>query len=137
MRNLNSASARLSQLERGETGDRQNPSDDPETDHDLRLLPALLLEMMVERRHAKDAPPGHLIARDLDDDRYRFEHEETTDDGEDQFVLGDDTDRSERCADRQRSGVAHEHHSWRSVEPQETEARPDHRAAKHRQLACP
>src|SRR6202023_2879442 len=87
------------QLQGGEAGDRQDPGDDPEADHDLRLLPPHLLEMMVQRRHAEDAPAGHLVARDLDDDRYRFEHEKTADDGEHQLVLGHDADRPERGAD--------------------------------------
>src|SRR6201989_492129 len=38
--------ARSTQLQRGKTGERQHHRDDPEADHDLRLGPAQLLEMM-------------------------------------------------------------------------------------------
>src|SRR5271154_6040263 len=55
------------QLERGEAGDREDRGDDPEADDDGRLLPALLLEVMVERRHAEDALARELEARDLHD----------------------------------------------------------------------
>src|SRR5262245_55429560 len=42
---------RSTQLQRGEAGERQHHRDDPEADHDLRLCPTLLLEMMMQRRH--------------------------------------------------------------------------------------
>src|SRR4029453_85990 len=48
------------QLQRGEAGQRQHHRDDPEPDHDLRLGPALLLEMMGDRRHPPHALSGHL-----------------------------------------------------------------------------
>ena len=40
--------------------ERQHDRDDPEADHDLRLGPAELLEMMMERRHAEHALAGEL-----------------------------------------------------------------------------
>src|ERR1700759_3383650 len=46
---------RSPQLQRGETGQRQHHRDDPEPDHDLRLGPAFLLEVMVDRRHPEYA----------------------------------------------------------------------------------
>src|SRR3546814_16418486 len=42
------------ELQRGEPGQGQDRRDDPEADDDGRLLPALLYEVMVERRHAED-----------------------------------------------------------------------------------
>src|SRR6185312_15897414 len=59
------------QLQGGEPGERQDRGDDPEADDDGRLLPALLLEMMMEGGHAEDPAAGQLEARDLDDDRHR------------------------------------------------------------------
>src|SRR5690606_412364 len=105
------------QLERRQAHQGQDRGDDPEADDDGGLLPTLLLEMMMQRRHAEDAPPGHLVRRDLDDDRHRFQYEQAADDGQHQLVLGDDADRAERAADRERAGVAHEHHGRRGVEP--------------------
>src|SRR6185437_9157494 len=98
------------QLQGGEPGKGQDRGDDPEADDDGRLLPALLLEMMVQRRHAEDAPAGQLEARHLDDDRHRLEDEEPADDGEHDLVLGDDADRADGAADREGAGVAHEDH---------------------------
>src|SRR3954467_11512052 len=55
------------QLQRGEAGERQHHRDDPEPDHDLRLGPAELLEMMMDRRHLEDALAGELERDDLHD----------------------------------------------------------------------
>ena len=65
--------------------------------------PALLLEMMVQRRHAEDALAGQLERGDLDDHRDRLEHEQAADDRQHELVLGDDRDRAERAADRRAS----------------------------------
>src|SRR4029453_17248066 len=66
------------QLQGGETGHRQDGGDDPEAKDDGGLGPALLLEMMVQRRQAKDTPPGQLEGQDRHDDRHRLEHEQGT-----------------------------------------------------------
>src|SRR5580704_11969465 len=66
---------RSPQLQGGESGHRQDGGDDPEAEDDGGLGPALLLEMMVQRRHAKDAASGPLVGQDLDDDRHGLEHE--------------------------------------------------------------
>src|SRR5215213_4802593 len=55
------------QLQRGEAGERQHHRDDPEPDHDLRLGPALLLEMMMQRRHPEHAFAGQLERGHLHD----------------------------------------------------------------------
>src|SRR5258707_1620034 len=114
------------QLQRRQPGERQDRGDDPETDDDGLLLPALLLEMVVQRRHAENAATSQLEASHLHDHRDGFEHEETADEGEDQLVLGDDADGAERAADRERTGIAHEDHRRRRVEPQEAEPGTDH-----------
>ena len=123
------------ELQGREAGDREDRGDDPEADDDGRLLPALLLEVVVQRRHAEDALARELVARDLDDDRDRLEHEEPADDGEHQLVLGDDADDAERPADGERAGVAHEDHRGRRVEPQEPQGRAHHRGAEDGELA--
>src|ERR1700689_2518363 len=83
------------QLQRGEAGDRQDRGDDPEADDDGRLLPALLFEMVVERRHAEHALAGEFEARHLHDHRHGLEHEQPADDRQHEFVLGDDAANSE------------------------------------------
>src|SRR5216683_6966700 len=126
---------RSPELQGGETGHRQDGGDDPEAEDDGGLGPALLLEMMVQRRHAEDAPAGPFVGQDLDDDRYRLEDEQTADDGQHDLVLGDDGDRAQGAADGERPGVAHEHHGGRRVEPQEAQARADQRGQQHGELA--
>src|SRR3954463_2463641 len=54
------ATRRSPQLQRGESSECQHDRDDPEADHDLRFGPAQLLEMVVDRRHAKHALAGEL-----------------------------------------------------------------------------
>ena len=90
----------LSQLQGGETNQGQDRGDDPEADDDGRLLPALLLEMMMQWRHGEDALARELEGRDLDDHRDSLEHEQSADDGEDDLVLDDDRDGAQRATER-------------------------------------
>ena len=55
--------ARLTHLECRQPDQRQNQRNDPEADHDLRLCPALFLEMMVDRGHQEHALSGLLEIR--------------------------------------------------------------------------
>ena len=48
------------QLQGGEADHREHEGDNPETHDDLRLRPAELFEMMVDRRHAEHAFAGQL-----------------------------------------------------------------------------
>ena len=52
--------ASSSQLQCGQARQRQDDGDDPEPDHDLRLGPADLLEMVMDRRHPEYALAGQL-----------------------------------------------------------------------------
>src|SRR5258705_2568823 len=117
----------LSQLQRRQPGERQHDRDDPEADYDLRLRPSELLEVMMQRRHLEDALAGELERKHLHDHRHRFEHEQTADDGERDLVLGGDRDLADQPAERERAGIAHEDGGRRRVEPQQAEARADHR----------
>src|SRR5271168_1111714 len=125
----------LPQLQGRQPGKREHDRNDPEADHDLRLGPAELLEMMVDRRHAEHPLAGELERHHLDDHRDGFEHEQAADDGEHDLVLGGDRDRADHAAERQRAGIAHEDRSRRRVEPEKAEAGADQGAAQHRELA--
>src|SRR5215207_4237766 len=125
----------LSELEGGEAEQRQHKGDDPETDHDRRLLPALLLKMMMQRRHGEYAPAPNLESEHLDDDGHGFEHEKTADHEEHDLVLGGNRNCAERAAERQRARIAHENHGRGCVEPQEAEAGTDDRSTEDRKLA--
>src|SRR5689334_11416440 len=102
---------RSPQFERGESGERQHHRDDPEADHDLRLGPAQLFEMVVDRRHPEEALAGELEGGDLHDHGDRLQHEQAADDGEHDLVLHGNRDRAEHAAERERAGVAHEDRS--------------------------
>src|SRR5882762_10220395 len=71
---------RSPQLQGGEAGHRQDGGDDPETEDDGGLGPALLFEVMVQRRHAEDAAPGPFEGQDLDDHRDGLEHKQAAHD---------------------------------------------------------
>src|SRR4051812_4814200 len=126
---------RSPQLQRGQAGQRQHHRDDPEADHDLRLGPAELLEMMMDRRHLEDALTGQLEGRDLHDHRDGFEHEQAADHRQHDLVLHRDRDRAKHAAERQRAGVAHEDRGRRRIEPEEAEPSAEHCATEHGELA--
>src|SRR6266550_218439 len=75
------------QFQRGEADERQHHRDDPEPDHDLRFGPALLLEMMMQRRHSEHALTGELERYHLHDHRDRFQHEQSADHGQHDLVF--------------------------------------------------
>ena len=93
----------LPELQRREPDQSEHEGDDPEADDDGRLLPALLLEMMVERRHRKTRLPVSLNDATCTMTDTRLEHEKPADDGEHDLVLGRDRDGAERPAERQRT----------------------------------
>src|SRR5262245_63460103 len=74
-RELNEAAARSSQLQRGQAGEREHDRDDPEADHDLRLGPAELLEVVVDRSHLEDVLAREFERDQLQDQRPGFELE--------------------------------------------------------------
>src|SRR5208282_4357980 len=123
---------KLPQLQGREPGQREHDRDNPETNNDLRLGPAELLEMVVDRRHLEDALSGQLERHHLDDDGDRLEHEQAADDGEHDLVLGGDRNGADHAAERQRAGIAHEDRGRRCVEPEKAKAGAEHGAAQHR-----
>src|SRR5882757_6390724 len=86
---------RSPQLQRGQAGQRQHYRDDPEPDHDLRFGPTLLFEMMMQRRHPEHAFAGQLERHHLDDDRYRFQHEQSADHRQHDLMLDRDRGRTQ------------------------------------------
>src|SRR3984893_17561113 len=130
------ASTRSSpQLEGGKPGKRQHHGDDPEPDHDLRLRPAELLEVMMDGRHAEHALTRELVREHLYDHRDGFQDEEPADDRKHDLVLGGDRDGADHAAERERAGIAHEDRSRGRVEPEESQPGADHGTAKDGKLA--
>src|SRR5215813_9295847 len=89
------------QLQRRQSHERKHHRDDPEPDHDLRLGPAELLEVMVDRRHPEHALAGELERDHLHDHRHRFEHEQAADDRQHDLVLGRNRYRANQSAERE------------------------------------
>src|SRR6266576_1955028 len=83
------------QLQRGEAGQRQHHRDDPEPDHDLRFSPALLLEMMMQRRHPEYALAGELERHHLHDHRICIKHEHPAARRQHELVLDRDRGRGQ------------------------------------------
>lgn len=75
------ASDGVDEVER-ETDEREATGYYPETDDDLRLRPALLLEVMVYGCHEEHALPRELEIDHLDENRAGLHDEQTTDDEE-------------------------------------------------------
>src|SRR5882757_9280935 len=115
------------QFQGGEAGQRQHHRDDPEPDHDLRFGPALLLEMVMQRRHPEHALSRELERHHLHDDRDGLQHKESADHGQHDLVFDRDRGGADHAAERERTGVAHEDRSRRRVEPEEAETRAEHR----------
>src|SRR5262249_46533355 len=55
------------QFQGGKAGQGQDGGDDPEAEDNGGLGPALLLEMVMQGRHAEDASAGPLVGQDLHD----------------------------------------------------------------------
>src|SRR6476660_3210873 len=129
------ATRRSPQLQRGESSEREHDRNDPEADHDLGFGPAELLEMVVDRRHAKHALAGQLERKHSHYHRHGLQHEQSAHHREHDLMLGGDRNRADHTAERERSGVAHEDRGGRRVEPQESQSGTDHGSAQHRQFA--
>src|SRR5436309_2856773 len=105
---------RASRATRGRRGRRRSRRDD-----DLRLGPALELEVVVERRAREHAALRELEGRDLHHDRERLGDEDDRDEREEELVLRDHGDEPERASERQGAGIAHEELRGVRVEPDE------------------
>src|SRR5579859_4060692 len=116
----------LPQLQGGQAQQGQHDRDDPEADHDGRLRPAELLEMVVDWGHQEDPAPGPLEPGDLDDHRQGLGDEQAADQGQDDLLARGHGHRAQAAAQGQRAGVAHEDAGGRRVVPKETQASADH-----------
>ena len=81
------------------------------------------LEVVVQRAHAKYAPPsGRFEIRDLRDNRERFDDEDAADDEQQQHLPAKDRDAGQQRAERKRTRIAHEEPSRMTIEDQEAGA---------------
>ena len=97
---------------------RTEDPEDIEPDDDRALVPAQLLEVVMQRRHAEHlvgvgvllAPRAlvHLYTTGLQHHRHRLGHEHPADDQEQELRLEEDRHGTERATHREAAGVAHE-----------------------------
>src|SRR5215469_2485099 len=88
----------LSQLQCGQREQGENQGSDPETHYHLRLGPAQQFEVVMNRRHFKDALLAELVRTDLQDHGQRFDYEYSADEWQQQFLLDDHGDGTNRSA---------------------------------------
>src|SRR3984885_3551235 len=124
----------LPQLQRRHRKQRKNQRQNPESHNHLRLAPPHQLKMMMQRRHAKNPLPSQLERAYLQNHRHRLDNENPAHKKQQNLLLDNHCDRSQRPAKRQRADIAHKNFRRMRVVPKESERRPDQRAAKHRQL---
>src|SRR5688500_13506293 len=132
------------QLERAHREHGKQDRNDPEPDDHLILMPTLQLEMVVQRRAQEEpvllrvlesVPPLPVLEEEpLPKHRDRLDHEDEADEDQQEFRLEQNGDGSERAAERQRTGIAHEHLRRIRVVPQKADQRSDHRGAKDGEL---
>src|SRR5689334_13332418 len=77
----------LSQFQCRQTEQREDQRRDPETDNDLRFLPTLQLEVMMQRSHQKHAFAARLERHHLDHHGESLENKHAADEDQQQFVL--------------------------------------------------
>ena len=79
---------------------------------------------MVDRRHFKDSLLAQFVGTDLQNHRKRFDDEDPSDEGQQQFLLDDYGDRADGATQGQRSDVAHKNFSGMRVVPEESDSAP-------------
>src|SRR4030042_4796197 len=92
--------------------------------------------MVVQRRHAKNPfAICQLEVADLKNDGKSFHNKNSTDNGQKDFLLGNNSHSAQSASEGKRSDIPHKNFRWIRIEPQKTKRRADHGAAKYRQFA--
>src|ERR1700674_2722200 len=125
----------LPQLQRRQRKQGKNQRGDPKPHDHFRFAPAEQFEMVMNRRHAKNALPAQLERAHLQNHGKRFDDEDPANEKEQDFLLDDDRDGAQRSSQRQRANVAHKDFRGMRVVPEKAERSPHQRAAKYRELA--
>ena len=124
------ASRVLAELQRGEGEEGEDEGEDPEAGDDFGFAPAKLFEVVVERGHLEDALLAEFVAADLEHDGNGFEDEDSSDEGEEEFLADDHGYGADGSAQSERSDIAHEDFCRVGVVPEKTNARSYHRSAE-------
>src|SRR6266568_2677056 len=125
----------LPQFQSRQCEQRKNQRGNPEAHDHLGFAPAQQFEMMMNRGHAKNAFPAQLERKNLQNDRQRLHHKDPAHKEQQNLLLDDDRNRSERSAKGQRPDVSHENLRGMRVVPEESQRSAHERAAKNGELA--
>src|SRR5665213_1065147 len=118
------------QFKGGDGRQHEQRSHDPEPHDHFAFRDALQLKMVVQGRHRENPLAPHLEAGDLHDDGKGLDDEDHAHQTQQDFLLRKDRHRAEEAAQRQGSGVAHEHLGRVGVEPEKPETGAQHGAAQ-------
>src|ERR1700683_3521058 len=91
--------------------------------------------MVMQRRHAKNALAGELERSHLQNYRKRLQYKNSANRKQQNFLLNDHRNNSDRAANCQRTDIAHKKLRRMRVIPKESKRRAQQRAAKNRELA--
>src|SRR6266850_3011686 len=127
---------RLTKLQGRQTQQREKNCEDQKSKYDLRFLPILHLEVMMQRRHLKKTTTRavcasrHLEYAHLKQHGQRFNNKDATHHQQHEFLLRKHGDCSHRPAYSQAAGVAHKNFSGWRVVPEKSKTGAHHRTAK-------
>jgi len=93
--------------------------------------------VVVQRRHAKDPLTRELERSDLQHHRQSLDDEHPAHDEQHDLLAYDDSNGSQRRAERERTDIAHEYFRRISVEPEKRKPGSRQRSAKNGELARP
>src|SRR4029077_10227006 len=96
--NSSSQNALLPQLQRRQRKQRKNQRDNPEPHDDLRFAPPEQFEMVMNGRHAKNAFAAQLERAHLQNHGKRLNYKHATNEKQQNLLLDDDRNYTERPA---------------------------------------
>src|SRR6266446_9980995 len=128
-------SAPLPQFQRRQRKQRKNQRSDPEAHDHFRFAPTKQFEMMMDGRHAEDALAAQLERAYLQNHGEGFQHKYAANKKQENLLLDDDCDHTERPAERKRTHISHEDFRGVRVVPEKAERRTDECATEYRELA--
>src|ERR1700681_5110644 len=91
--------------------------------------------MMMQWRHAKNALASQAERRHLQNHGKRFQHKNTANKKQKNFLFDGHRDHTNRSAERQRSDVPHKHFRGMRVVPEKSKSRTHQSSAKNCKLA--
>src|SRR5712692_4265367 len=114
---------RSTDLQRAQRHQSAQDAKDVKAHDDLRFVPAFFFKMMVQRRHQENPPAfaeaffGIFKIGPLRHYRHGLGHKYSARDQEHQRLMDQHREDPQRAAQRQRTGVPHEHERRMTVEP--------------------